>query len=47
MRDIFMKYESLVEDRQWNTKPEKYVEILAPTSHIQELKILFDEKLKN
>ena len=41
MRDIVMKYESLVEDGQWDTKPEKYVEILALTRQIQELKILF------
>ena len=31
MRNIVMKYESLVEDRQWNTKPKKDVEIIALT----------------
>ena len=41
MRDIVMKYESLVEDGQWDTTSEKYVDILALTSQIQELKILF------
>ena len=46
IRDIIMKYESLVEDGQWDTKSEKYVEILALTSQIQELKILFAEHLK-
>ena len=46
IRDIIMIYESLVEYGQWDTKPEKYVEILALTSQIQELKILFDEQLK-
>ena len=46
MRDIIMKYESLVEDGQWDTKYEKDVEILALTSQIQELKILFAEQLK-
>ena len=46
MRDIVMKYESLVEDIQWNTKSEKDVEILALASQIQELKILFAEQLK-
>ena len=35
MRDIIMKYESLVEDGQWDTKSEKDVEILTLTSHIQ------------
>ena len=46
MRDIVMKYESLVEDGQWDTKSEKDVEILALTSQIQELDILLDEQLK-
>ena len=46
MHNIVMEYESLVEDRQWNTKSEKYVDILALTSQIQELKILFSEQLK-
>ena len=46
MRDIVMKYESLNEDRQWNTKSEKDVEKLAFTSHIQKLKILLAEQLK-
>ena len=43
MRDI---YESLVKDGQWDTKSEKDVEILALTSQIQELEILFTEQLK-
>ena len=43
MRDI---YESLVEDGKWDTESEKDVEILALTSQIQELKILFSEQLK-
>ena len=43
MRDV---YESLVEDGQWDTKPEKEVEILALTSQIQELNILLSEHLK-
>ena len=34
MRDIIMKYESLVEDGQWDTESEKDVEILALTSQI-------------
>ena len=46
MRNIVIKYESLVEDRQWNTKSEKDVKILALTSQIQELKIIFTEQLK-
>ena len=46
MRDIIMKYESLVEDGQWDTKSEKNVEILALTSQIKELNILFYEQLK-
>ena len=46
MRNIIMKYESLVEDGQWDTKSEKDVEILALTGQIQELKILFAEQLK-
>ena len=41
MRNIFVKYKSLVEDGQCDTKSEKDVKILALTSHIQELKILF------
>ena len=41
MRGIVMKYESLVEDRQWDTKSEKDAKILALTIQIQELKILF------
>ena len=36
MRKIVMKYESLVEDAQWDTKSEKDFEILALASHIQE-----------
>ena len=46
MRNIVMKYESLVEDRQWNTKLKKDFEILTPTSQIQELEIIFSEQLK-
>ena len=46
MRDIIMKYESLVEDGQWDSKYEKDVEILALTSQIQELMIIFAEQLK-
>ena len=42
-----MKYESLVEDGQWDTKSEKDVEILDLTSQFQELKILFYEQLKD
>ena len=42
MREIIIKYEALVEDRQWDTKSEKYVEILGLTNQIQELKILLD-----
>ena len=41
MREIVMKYETLVENGQWDTKFEKYVHIFDLTSHIQELKILF------
>ena len=47
MRDIVMKYESFVKDRQWNTRSEKYVEILPLTIKIPELKILFAEQLKD
>ena len=32
MRDIVMKYESLVEDGQWDTTSEKNVEILDISS---------------
>ena len=39
MRDIVMKNDSLVEDGQWDTKSEKYFNILALTFQIQELKI--------
>ena len=46
MRDIFMKYESLVKDVQWDTKPEKGVDIFALISQIQDIKILFAEELK-
>ena len=35
MRKIVTKYESLVEDGQWDKKYEKYVEILALTSQIK------------
>ena len=41
MYDIVVKYKPLVKDGQWNKKSEKYFEILAFTSQIQELKILF------
>ena len=34
------KYELLVDDGQWDTTSENYVEILALISQIQELKIL-------
>ena len=44
MHNIIIKYEPLVEDGQWDTKYEKYVDILALTSHIQELKILFSKQ---
>ena len=40
MRDILMKYDSLVEDRQWGTKSEKNFKIFAITSQIQELNII-------
>ena len=43
MRDIVMRYESLVEDRHWNKKSEEDIEILALSSQIQEIKILFAE----
>ena len=46
MREIVMKYDSLMEDGQWDTTSEKDVEILSPTSQIQELKILFSEQLE-
>ena len=46
MHEIVMKYESVVKDVQWDTKSEKNVEILALTSQIQEIKILFAEQLK-
>ena len=38
---ILIKYEQLVDDKNWCTKSEMYVGILALTSQIQELKILF------
>ena len=41
MCDIVIKYNSLVKDGQWNTKLKKDVKIIALTSQIQELKILF------
>ena len=44
MRDNIIKYESLVKDGQWDTKYEKYVEIIALTSQIRELNILFAKK---
>ena len=46
MREIVMKYDSLMEDGQWDTTSEKDVEILSLTSQIQELKILLSEQLK-
>ena len=46
MRKIVMKYESLVKDGQWYAKYEKDIEILALTSQIQKLNILFAEQLK-
>ena len=46
MRKIVMKYESLVKDGQWDAKYEKDIEILALTSQIQKLNILFAEQLK-
>ena len=47
MRDIIIKYDSLVEDGQWDTKSKKDIDILALTSQIQELNILFAEQLKD
>ena len=47
MRKIVMKYESLMEDGQWDIKTEKYSEILALTGQIKELKIIFAEQLKD
>ena len=44
MRDIVVKYESLVEDGKWDTKPEKYAEILSLTIQIQEPNILLDKQ---
>ena len=44
MRDIIMKYELLVEDGQWDTKSEKYADILSLTSQIQEPNILFTKQ---
>ena len=44
MRKIVMKYESLIEDGQGDTKSERYVEILDLTSQIQELKIVLSKK---
>ena len=41
MRNIIVKYKSLVKYWQWDTKTENDVNILALTSQIQELKILF------
>ena len=46
MHEIIMKYESLVEDGQWDTKSEKYVNIFALIIQIQELNIIFAEKPK-
>ena len=44
MRYIVIKYYSLVEDRQQDTKSRKYVKILALNIQVQELKILFGKK---
>ena len=44
MHYIVIKYESLVEDGQWDKKSEKYVKILSLTSYIQELNIIFAKK---
>ena len=44
MRNIFVKYKSLVKDEQWYTKSEKDVEILSLTIQIQELNILFPKQ---
>ena len=44
MRNIVMKYELLVEDGQWDTKSEKYADILSLTSQIQEPNILFTKQ---
>ena len=46
MQKIVIKYESLVNEGQWDTKSQIYVEILALTSQIKELNILFAEQLK-
>ena len=46
MRKIIIKYESLVKDGQWDTESEKDVNIIALTSQIQELSIIFSEELK-
>ena len=41
MRNIVMKYESLVKNGQWAIESEKHIEILDLNIHIKELKILF------
>ena len=41
MHDIVVKYESLVEDGQWDTKSKKDANMLALVSQIQELNTLF------
>ena len=41
MRGTVVKNETLIKDKQWDIKPEKDINILALTSHIQECKILF------
>lgn len=41
MNDIVIKYETLIEDGQWEVKSEKDVEILALNCKIDELKTLF------
>ena len=44
MRDIVMKYDSLVEYGQWSTKYERDVKIFALTSHMKELNILLPKQ---
>ena len=44
MHNIFIKYESLVKDGQWDKNSEKGVYILALTRQIQELNILFSKQ---
>ena len=44
MRNIVMKYESLVEDGEWEKKSETNIEILTLTIQNQELNILFSKQ---